>query len=108
MATKDELKKRICESVDRRRAQIEGIGDHIMANPELGFKEFETAKLVTETMEEFRFTPQPGLAKNRCQCHAEGEETGADRGPDRGARLPGRGGSPDGESGNGRCARLRP
>ena len=50
MTTKDELKKRICEFVDRRKSQIEGIGDHIMALPALGFKVFETAKLFAETM----------------------------------------------------------
>jgi hypothetical protein len=34
VATKEELKQQICESVDRRRTQIEGIRDHILANPE--------------------------------------------------------------------------
>jgi amidohydrolase len=76
VATKDELKKRICESVDRRRTQIEGIGDHIMANPELGFKEFETAKLVTETMEEFGFTTQTGLARTGVKVTLKGKKPG--------------------------------
>lgn len=76
MATKEELKRRICESVDRRRSQIEGIGDHIMANPELGFKEFETARLVTETMEEFGFTPQTGLARTGVKVTLKGKKPG--------------------------------
>ena len=38
MPTKAELKKRVCEAIDRRRDQICRIGDHIMVNPELGFK----------------------------------------------------------------------
>ncbi len=62
MATKKELKQKICEAIDRRKAQIERIGDHIMAHPETGFKEFETAKLVSNTMEEFGVSHEVGLA----------------------------------------------
>jgi amidohydrolase len=76
LATKDNLKKRIFESVDRRRSQIEGIGDHIMANPELGFKEFETAKLVAETMEEFGFETQTGLARTGVKATLRGKRPG--------------------------------
>ena len=76
MTTKEELKKRICESVDRRKSQIEGIGDHIMAHPELGFKEFETAKLVAETMEEFGFTTETGLAKTGVRVTLKGKKPG--------------------------------
>lgn len=62
MPTKAELKKRICEAIDRRRDQICRIGDHIMVNPELGFKEFETAKLVSQTMNEFGVPCETELA----------------------------------------------
>ena len=62
MRTKEELKQEICEAVDRRRADIETIGDHIMMNPELGFKEFKTAKRVSETMERFGISHETGLA----------------------------------------------
>ncbi|MCZ6635673.1 MAG: amidohydrolase [bacterium] len=61
MASKEEVKKQICEAIDRRQGQIERIGDHIMVNPELGFKEFETAKLVAGTMEEFGISHETGL-----------------------------------------------
>ena len=62
MAAKLELKNRICEAIDRRRDHICRIGDHIMVNPELGFKEFETAKLVAQTMDEFGVAHETGLA----------------------------------------------
>ena len=62
MATRGELRQRICEAIDRRGAQITRIGDHIMAHPELGFKEFETARLVSETMREFGIPHETGLA----------------------------------------------
>jgi amidohydrolase len=74
--TREELKHRICESVDRRRNQIEGIGDHIMANPELGFKEFETAKLVADRMEEFGFTTETGLARTGVKAVLKGKRPG--------------------------------
>lgn len=61
MATSEELKRRICESIDRRKEQIEGIGEKILGNPELGFKEFNTAKLVSNLMDEFGVPHQTGL-----------------------------------------------
>ncbi|CAB1058753.1 N-acyl-L-amino acid amidohydrolase (EC [Olavius sp. associated proteobacterium Delta 1] len=62
MRTKEELKQAICEAVDRRRGEIEKIGDQIMENPELGFKEFKTAKLVADTVRSFDIPPETGLA----------------------------------------------
>ena len=62
MRTKDDLKRAVCEAIDRRREQIEIIGDHIMVNPELGFKEFKTAALVADTMKSFDIPHETGLA----------------------------------------------
>ncbi len=76
MATKQELKQRINEAIDRRKDQIEGIGDRIMANPELGFKEFETAKLVAETMAEFGFETETGLARTGVKTVLKGKRPG--------------------------------
>ena len=62
MRTKEELKQAICEAVDRRRGDIEKIGDQIMLNPELGFKEFKTARLVADTMQSFNIPHETELA----------------------------------------------
>ena len=62
MGNKDELKRQICEAIDKRQPDIEKIGDQIMVNPELGFKEFKTAKLVSETMDAFGIAHETGLA----------------------------------------------
>ena len=62
MRTKEQLKQAICEAVDRRREEIEKIGDQIMSNPELGFKEFKTARLVADTMKSFAIPHETGLA----------------------------------------------
>jgi metal-dependent amidase/aminoacylase/carboxypeptidase family protein len=62
MQTKEDLKQAICEAIDKRRGEIEKIGDHIMENPELGFKEFKTAKLVADTMKSFDLPHETELA----------------------------------------------
>jgi amidohydrolase len=62
MRTKENLKQAICEAVDRRRTEIEKIGDQIMANPELGFKEFKTSRLVSDVMESFDIPHETELA----------------------------------------------
>lgn len=62
MDTKEMLKKKVCDVIDRRQAEIESIGDTIMKNPELGFKEHKTAQLVSDVMTEFRIPHETGLA----------------------------------------------
>ncbi len=76
MPTKTELKKRVCEAIDRRRDQICRIGDHIMLNPELGFKEFETAKLVSQTMDEFGLPHETELAITGVKGVLQGSKPG--------------------------------
>lgn len=43
---KDLLKKEICNAIDEHREELYQIGQSIYCNPELGFKEYETSKLV--------------------------------------------------------------
>jgi len=45
----EELKKKVRKAIRRRAKEIAQIGDQIFKRPELGFKEFETAKLVQRT-----------------------------------------------------------
>jgi len=60
--TKQDLKRRLLEAVDRRAADIIGIGERIWRSPELGFKEVKTAKLVEETLRGIGLAPRTGLA----------------------------------------------
>ena len=62
MLEKEELKKSLCEVIDRRRDEIVNIGETIMNNPELGFKEIKTAKLVADTFGRLGIPYQEGLA----------------------------------------------
>jgi len=47
--TKAELTQRVWQAIDRRAADIIGVGETIRRHPELGFKEVRTARLVEET-----------------------------------------------------------
>ena len=61
MLSKEEMKTLVCAEIDRHADRITAIGDHIMAHPELGFREVETAELVARTMAEFGIAPMTGL-----------------------------------------------
>jgi amidohydrolase len=60
--TKDELKQRVLDAVDRRSEEIIGLGEQIRRQPELGFKEFKTARLVEETFGRLGLGAKTGLA----------------------------------------------
>jgi amidohydrolase len=60
--TKDDLKKQVLAAIDTRAAEIIGLGEAIRKTPELGFKEFKTAKLVEETFAKMGLSPKGGLA----------------------------------------------
>lgn len=76
MSTKEELKKNVCEAIDRHRSKIEEIADRILRAPELGFKEFKTAALVSEVMEEFNVPHRTGLAITGVKGLLEGKKQG--------------------------------
>ncbi|NLU06587.1 MAG: amidohydrolase [Firmicutes bacterium] len=60
--TKEELKRAVLEQIDKHKDKIIDLGQHIMANPELGYKEFKTSALVREHFEELGLDITEGLA----------------------------------------------
>ena len=60
--TKSELMQKVQATIDRRGDEIIALGEAIRRHPELGFKEFKTAKLVAQTFERIGLTPRTGLA----------------------------------------------
>jgi amidohydrolase len=60
--TRNELKQRVYAAIDRRREQIVGLGEQIRKQPELGFKEVKTARLVEDTLTRLGLSPKGGLA----------------------------------------------
>ncbi len=61
MGKKSDLKQRVCQEINRLRVEIETIGDHIMNQPELGFREFKTAEIVASAMQKFGIPHETGL-----------------------------------------------
>lgn len=76
--TRDELKRRLYDAIDKRADEIIGIGEQIWKHPELGFKETKTAALVEETFRRLGLTPQTGLAMTGVRAEVRG---GAGDGP---------------------------
>jgi metal-dependent amidase/aminoacylase/carboxypeptidase family protein len=72
-----ELKRRVCEAIDRHREGIIGLGRTIRDNPELGFKEFKTAATVARTFAAHGIPYQERLAITG----VKGILTGAGDGP---------------------------
>jgi amidohydrolase len=60
--TKDDLKAQVHAAIERHADEIIAIGEQIRRSPELGFKEFKTAKVVEETLGKIGLSPRGGLA----------------------------------------------
>src|SRR5262249_28145684 len=62
MPTKDELKRTVCEAIDRHANRIIAPGEPILRPPETGFNEAKPGALAAEAMREIGLAPQTGLA----------------------------------------------
>ncbi len=62
MPTKEELKARVSEAIDQRAQEIIGISQHILDNPEPGYREESTARFVGEQMDKLGLPHRDGLA----------------------------------------------
>jgi amidohydrolase len=76
MATKEELKSRVYDLIDRFDLKIEEIGDAILHEPEMGFKERRTAQRVASLMSEFEIPHQTGLALTGVKGVLKGKKSG--------------------------------
>src|ERR671937_301389 len=70
--TTNELKQRVYAAIDRRAEEIVGLGERIRKQPELGFKETRTARLVEETLAGLGLKPKAGLALTGVRAEAPG------------------------------------
>ena len=70
--TKDDLKQRVLDAIDRKADEIVRLGETIRSHPELGFKEVKTARLVEETFQKIGLSPKSGLALTGVRAEAVG------------------------------------
>ena len=62
MVSIDELKRKACDAIDRRSAEITETAKDILHNPETGFNERRTAQLVARKFRELGMPYREGLA----------------------------------------------
>ena len=74
----EELKKLACETIEKRKKEIVGLAQQVLANPEAGFREVKTAQLVAEKFQELGISHQSGLALTGLKGRIKG---GAGDGP---------------------------
>lgn len=70
------IKRLVCETIDSHREKIIGIGETILRNPELGYREWKTAKLVADTFQKLGLDPREGLAITGVKAIAQGSAPG--------------------------------
>src|SRR5438445_5321052 len=70
--TRDELKQRVYQAIDQRGEEIIGLGEQIRRQPELGFKEVKTARLVEDTFKQLGLSPRSGLAVTGVRADVSG------------------------------------
>jgi amidohydrolase len=76
--TRDDLKQRVSETIERHADEIVAVGEAIRRHPELGFKELRTSALVETKFRQLGLAPRTGLAITGVRADAAG---GAGPGP---------------------------
>ncbi|MCF3935698.1 amidohydrolase [Acuticoccus sp. M5D2P5] len=74
--TKAEIKAEVCAAIDRRADEIIDISKRILAHPELGFSEFDTARLVADAFSEMGLQSRTGLARTGVKTRLNGRKSG--------------------------------
>jgi amidohydrolase len=73
---REALKKQVCAAIDQRRERIVALGEAIMDDPELGFKEVRTARRVAEVFAELQLPFEEGLALTGVKARLQGRRPG--------------------------------
>ena len=73
--TKEDLKKRVCDAIEKRADEIHELGEEILRHPELGFKETKTAARVVEKFRALGLSCQTGLAITGVKAELTGRST---------------------------------
>ena len=78
MLTVEELKRRACETIEKRKKEIIGVAQQALSHPEAGFREHRTAALVAQKFNELQIPHETGLALTGLKGRIQG---GAGSGP---------------------------
>jgi amidohydrolase len=73
--TKEELKQQVLRQIDLNKEKIISIGNKIFNHPELGFKEWNTSKLVADQLKALGLSCEEQLAITGVKACAKGKES---------------------------------
>lgn len=73
---RETLKQQVCAAIDRQGERIVALGEAIMDDPELGFKEVRTARRVAEVFAELGLPFEEGLALTGVKALSQGRRPG--------------------------------
>ena len=76
MPSKEDLKRRAAEIIDAKADELTAIAKTILKNPEPGFRELKTARLVAEQFGALGMQPRSGLAVTGVRADASGISAG--------------------------------
>lgn len=76
MPSKEDLKRRAAEIIDAKADELTAVAKTILKNPEPGFREVKTAKLVAEQFAALGMQPRSGLAVTGVRADASGTSPG--------------------------------
>ncbi len=76
MRSREEVKRTVCEAIDRRSERIVEVGEAIMDRPELGFKEVGTARRVSEIFSDIGLPYESELALTGVKARLKGRRPG--------------------------------
>ena len=73
---KEQLKQKVLETIDKNRETIIATGEKIFENPELGYKEFETTKLIKAELEKLGLSVEKDIAVTGVRAKANKDKDG--------------------------------
>ena len=73
--TKEELKRRVCEAIRARRADIKAVAESVFAEPELGFKETKTSEKIRAQLEKLGLTCETGWGLTGVRARMKGRKS---------------------------------
>ena len=76
MPSKEDLKRRAAEVIDAKADDLTALAKTILKNPEPGFRELKTAKMVAEQFAALGMQPRSGLALTGVRADASGSSAG--------------------------------
>jgi len=74
--TPEDLKRRVCEEIDKQGEEIVGVATTMLGHPEPGFKEFKTAHLVAGVLDRLEIPTKTGIAITGMRGRIDGGAAG--------------------------------